>query len=128
VRGLNAQLATISTESAAPVIAATRLRRGNRNSGHGAARMLANAVATARRCGATGEVLVRADSAYFSSAVVAAIREARFSLASAPDSPQRRSSVAVEPGYGLCRTDDAHTRVAAERLAESRGWRGTGTS
>ena len=82
VRGLNAQLATISTETAAPVLAATRLRKGNRNSGHGAARMIADAVATARRCGAAGEVLVRADSAYFNRAVVAAIRTAgaRFSV------------------------------------------------
>lgn len=34
VRGLNAQLATLSTPTAAPVIAATRLRRGSAASAH----------------------------------------------------------------------------------------------
>ena len=40
VKGLNAQLAIVSTPLAAPVIAATRLRKGNIDSGHGAARLI----------------------------------------------------------------------------------------
>lgn len=39
VRGLNAQLATVSTEPAAPAIVAARLRRGAAASAHGAVRM-----------------------------------------------------------------------------------------
>jgi hypothetical protein len=82
IRGLNAQLATISTTDSAPVIAATRLRRGAAPSAQGAVRMLRDAIATARRCGASGQILVRADSAYCSSAIVQAVSKAgaRFSV------------------------------------------------
>jgi hypothetical protein len=82
IRGLNAQLATISTPEAAPVIAATRLRRGAAPSSHGAVRMIRDAIATARRCGAGDQILVRADSAYCSSAILKAVSkaEARFSV------------------------------------------------
>ncbi len=82
VRGLNAQLATISTPGSAPVIAATRLRRGAAPSAHGAVRMIRDAIVTARRCGATGPILVRADSAYCSSRVLKAVAKAgaRFSV------------------------------------------------
>lgn len=69
VRGLNAQLATISTftdgRTSAPVIARARLRRGNVASHTGAGRLLAQAIRTARSAGASGPVLVRADSAYY---------------------------------------------------------------
>ena len=50
IKGLNALIATVSTPSAAPVIAATRLRRGAAYSGHGATGLVADAIATARRC------------------------------------------------------------------------------
>ena len=76
IRGLNAQLATLSTADSAPVIAATRLRRGAAGSAHGAVRMLRDAIATARRCGAAGQILVRADSAYCSSAILQAVSTA----------------------------------------------------
>jgi DDE family transposase len=59
VNGLNALITTLS----APVIAATRLWRGSVNSARGAARLLADALACARRTGANGLVIVRADSA-----------------------------------------------------------------
>ncbi|MDP9433838.1 MAG: IS1380 family transposase, partial [Actinomycetota bacterium] len=70
VKGLNALIATVSTPTAAPVIAATRLRRGSVNSARGAARLVADALVTARACGAGGPtsaglVLLRADSAFF---------------------------------------------------------------
>ena len=82
IRGLNAQLATISTAEAAPVIAATRLRRGAAPSAHGAVRMIRDAITTARRCGAGDNILVRADSAYCSSAILQAVSKAgaRFSV------------------------------------------------
>ncbi len=76
VRGLNAQAATISTPEAAPVLAATRLRKGSRNCGHGAPRMIRETTATAKRCGANGRILFRADTAYCSAKAVAAIRKA----------------------------------------------------
>src|SRR4051794_31472424 len=52
VKGLNALLAVLSTPTSAPVIAATRLRKGSTNSARGAGKLLADALATARRAGA----------------------------------------------------------------------------
>ncbi|MCX2711704.1 IS1380 family transposase [Mycolicibacterium sp. J2] len=81
-KGLSPLITTVSTAAAAPMIAGARLRAGKTNSGKGAARMIAQAVATARGAGANGEILVRGDSAYGNSTVVNACRRAgaRFSL------------------------------------------------
>jgi hypothetical protein len=82
VKGLNALLATVSTPLSAPVIAATRLRKGATNSVRGAAKLLAEALATAARAGATGLITVRADSAFYSYPIIATARRAgaRFSV------------------------------------------------
>ena len=79
---MNALLGIVSTPTAAPVIVATRLRRGSTNSPRGAARLVADALVTARKAGATGALTVRCDSAYYGHAMVAAARRggARFSL------------------------------------------------
>lgn len=81
-KGLSPLITTISTQSGAPVIAGARLRAGKTNSGKGAARMIAQAVATARAAGASGQIVVRGDSAYGNGVAVAACRRAgaRFSL------------------------------------------------
>lgn len=71
VRGLNAQLAVLSTPVAAPVIARARLRRGNVASATGAGRLLAQAITTARSAGVRSQILARADSAYYGHAFVA---------------------------------------------------------
>ncbi len=63
IKGLNALLAAVATPISAPLIAATRLRQGSTHSARGAAKLLADALATVGRCGATGLVIVRADSA-----------------------------------------------------------------
>ncbi|WP_109474866.1 IS1380 family transposase [Ornithinimicrobium cavernae] len=69
VRGLNALLATVSTDQAAPVIVAQRLRKGSVGSPRGADRLVADALATVARMrdGNHGSrpVLVRADSAFY---------------------------------------------------------------
>ena len=70
VRGLNVQVATVSTPLAAPVIAQARLRRGNTASATGAARLLAQAITTARAAGVRSRILARADSAYYGWAFV----------------------------------------------------------
>ena len=82
VKGLNALLAVISTPLSAPLIAAARLRKGSTNSARGAGRLLTDALATARRAGAVGLLLVRADSAVYGHDIVAACRRAgaRFSI------------------------------------------------
>ena len=77
VKGLNAQLAVLSSPTCAPVIAAARLRKGNAISGHGAARLIGDAVAAARAAGVTGQVMVRADSGYYRRDVIAAAVRAK---------------------------------------------------
>jgi hypothetical protein len=69
-KGLSPLATTISTDTAAPVVAGIRLRAGKAGSGKGAASMVTEAIGTARAAGATGEILVRGDSAYGTSAVV----------------------------------------------------------
>ncbi len=96
VRGLNALAATISTPLAAPVIAATRLRGGNAASARGAASLASRAIATARDCGCTGTIIVRADSAFYTAAVIGAIRRggARFSV-TVPVNASIRAAIAA---------------------------------
>lgn len=75
VRGLNALLATVTTEHAAPIIAAQRLRKGPCGSPRGAARIVADTLATVRRLrdsDATGKVLLRADSAFYGHPTISA--------------------------------------------------------
>jgi hypothetical protein len=81
-KGLSPLATTISTEHGAPVVAGIRLRAGRAGSAKGAASMVADAIRTARAAGATGEILVRGDSAYGNSAVVNACLRAgaRFSF------------------------------------------------
>jgi hypothetical protein len=96
VRGLNALAAVISTPLSAPVIAATRLRGGNAASARGAASLAVQAILTARDCGCTGTVMVRLDSAYYSAAVIGAVRGqgARFSV-TVPMNASIRAAIAA---------------------------------
>jgi hypothetical protein len=81
-KGLSPLATTISTADGAPVIAGIRLRAGRAGSGKGAASMVAEAIRTARAAGASGEILVRGDSAYGVGPVVTACLKAgvRFSV------------------------------------------------
>lgn len=74
VRGLNAQLATVTTSASAPVIVAQRLRKGQTGSPRGAARLIGDALATTGRMQGMGgaRMLMRADSAYYGHAAVQA--------------------------------------------------------
>ncbi len=83
-RGLSPLAVTISTETAAPVLAGVRLRAGRAGSAKGAATMVTEGINTAKAAGARAEdILVRGDCAYCSGKVVAAVvnAEARFSFA-----------------------------------------------
>ena len=105
VKGLNALIATVSSPICAPVIVATRLRRGATNSARGAARMVADAIATARRAGAgagsgsrpEGLVVVRADSAFYCADVIGAARRggARFSVTARHDPAVTRAIASI---------------------------------
>ncbi|WP_344382963.1 IS1380 family transposase, partial [Georgenia ruanii] len=95
VRGLNIQLATLSTEMAAPVIARARLRRGNVASHTGAGQLLAQALGTARAAGVSGQVLCRADSAYYGHAFVGtALRHGAWFSVTARMNPQVKATIA----------------------------------
>jgi hypothetical protein len=98
VKGLNAQLATISTEQAAPVIVGARLRRGAAASAHGAVRLVRDALTTTRRAGVTGQILVRADSAYYQHGFVTAVTKAGacFSVGARQDSAVRRAIASID--------------------------------
>ncbi len=77
VRGLNFQIAALSTPLVAPVVAAARLRKGNIASHQGFGRLLTQAVTTSRRAGVTGQIMARADSAHFCHGFVSAALQAK---------------------------------------------------
>ena len=83
-KGLSPLATTISTPTAAPVVAGIRLRAGKANSGRGADSMVKEAVGTARAAGASGKILVRGDSAFGVAPVANACLKAgvQFSLVS----------------------------------------------
>jgi hypothetical protein len=106
VKGLNALIATVSTPLSAPVICATRLRKGSTSSARGAARLVADALKAAKAAGAggpdgTGLIVLRADSAFYSYDVIAAARRAmvRFSITA-------RMNPAVTAAIGRIEADD----------------------
>jgi hypothetical protein len=105
-KGLSPLVTTVSTEAGAPVITGARLRAGRAASGKGAARMIAQAVSTARAAGVRGQIVVRGDSAYGTGVVVAACRRAgaRFSLAVAKNRSVAAAITAIP--------DDAWTPVS----------------
>ena len=93
----NAQVAALSSPTCAPVIAAARLRKGNVISGHGAARLIGDAISTARSAGAAGTVMVRADSGYYRQDVIAAAlaAKAQFSVTARMDPAVRKAITAI---------------------------------
>ncbi len=97
VKGLNALLAVVSTPSSAPVIAAARLRKGSTNSARGAHRFVTDALITARKAGATGTLVLRADSAYYGHDVIAAATRqgARFSITARQDQAVRAATATI---------------------------------
>jgi Transposase DDE domain group 1 len=76
-RGLSPLAVTVSTDSAAPVIAGVRLRAGRAGSSKGATSMIVEAINTAIEAGAQPQhILVRGDSAYCAAKVIAAVMKA----------------------------------------------------
>lgn len=98
VKGLNVLLAIISTPTSRPVIAAARLRKGSTNSAKGAHRFVADALITAKKAGATATLVLRADSAFFGSEVIAAIlrRKACFSITARLNPPVRKAIETIQ--------------------------------
>jgi DDE family transposase len=100
LRGYNPLITTLSTPLSAPVIAATRLRAGNAGSARGAASQIAEAITTARSCGATGEIVVRADSAFYTKTVITTCRRRKVR-------------------YSVTTRIDAKIRAACDSIADS---------
>jgi hypothetical protein len=113
LRGLSPLVATISTDIAAPVVAATRLRGGKAGSARGAASLVAEALTTATTARAVGvseretaphalarhaQLLMRADSAFYAGPVISAARrhDARFSVTVSMNSAVRRAINRIE--------------------------------
>jgi hypothetical protein len=102
LRGLSPLVATVSTDTAAPVIAATRLRGGNAGSARGAASLVAEALGVVREVGGGtapspgGVLLLRGGSAFYTGTVVSAARrhDARFSITVSMN-PAVRRAIAV---------------------------------
>jgi hypothetical protein len=97
LRGYNPLIATLCTPQTAPLLAAVRLRGGNAGSARGAASMVTETVGTARSCGATGEIVVRMDSAFYSHQMIWACRNAgaRFSVTVKMDKAIKRAIAAI---------------------------------
>lgn len=97
VKGLNALLGILSTPSSSPVIAAARLRKGSTNSAKGAHRFVADTLVTAKAAGATGMLVLRADSAFYQADVIAAVlrHKACFSVTARMLPPVRKAIDAI---------------------------------
>lgn len=100
LRGLSPLVATICTDIAAPVVAATRLRGGRAGSARGAASLVAEALGVARQVGAGAresarhaQLLLRGDSAFYTATVISAARrhDARFSVTVSMNPAVRRA-------------------------------------
>ena len=119
VKGLNVLAGVVSTPLCRPVIAATRLRGGSASSARAAASLVTEAVTTARRCGATGQVLARLDSGFYSSVVARAIREAgAFFSVTVAMNPHVKAAISTIP-------EDAWTPVRYPRAIwdeQAGGW------
>ncbi|HME76441.1 MAG TPA: IS1380 family transposase, partial [Mycobacterium sp.] len=91
--GLSPQITTLSTATAAPVIAEARLRSGRAASGRAAAAQIKQAIGTARGCRAA-TIMVRGDSAFGTKKVITTCigEGAEFSLSV---SRNRRISAAI---------------------------------
>jgi hypothetical protein len=73
----------LATRAGTGEVLHARLRKGSANSGRGALRFCEELLARVRRAGATGEILIRADSAFYSGKVIAYLeaKGCRYSIA-----------------------------------------------
>jgi hypothetical protein len=100
VRGLNFQVAALSTPLVAPVVAAAGSAGANIASHKGSGRLLTQAVTTSRRAGVTGQIMARADSAHFChSFVAAAIRAKIWYSVTARMNKKIRAAIAAIPDH-----------------------------
>ena len=122
VRGLNVLAAAISTPLAAPVIAAVRLRGGSAASARGAASFLTETIGIARDTGCSGTIVVRMDSAYYSSAAVHAVRRAgAYFSVTAQLNTAVKAAITTIPATAWTRPSPSAERGPAARLSRRAG-------
>ena len=104
-KGLSPLITTLSTATAAPVIAEARLRGGKTGSGRGAARQVKQTISTARTAGAGGKIMLRGDSAFGTKKVIAACLDEgiEFSMTLSRNKRVTKATAAID--------DDAWTPV-----------------
>lgn len=99
IYGLDTLLATLSVPGHAPVIVATRLRSGNADTRRKIASFARQALRTARACGATGTLIVRGDSGFYSAKLITALIKAGavFSITARHSTATGRAIAAIAP-------------------------------
>ena len=97
VRGYHRQLATCAQTGQ---VLMCRLRGGNAGAARGAASLLTETVSRTRNAGATGQLTVRADSAFYSKSMLstAAKFDVRFSITARQDPRVRAAIEAIDEG------------------------------
>lgn len=122
-KGLNTLLALVSTASSAPVIAAARPRKGSANSACGAHRFVTDALRTARWAGASGVLVLRADSAHYGQEVVAAALRLGQRLVHGPAGqgcPQTVSDINDDAWVTIVYTDAADDEPSQQWISDTR--------
>src|SRR5262245_5514969 len=127
--GLSPQITTVSTATAAPVIAEARLRSGKTGSGRAAATQVKQAITTTRRCGASGTIMLRGDSMFGTTKVIGACidEDVEFSLAVTRNPRITKAIEAIdEAAYtpvhypGAVTDPDTGTLISDAEVAETR--------
>jgi Transposase DDE domain group 1 len=101
-----------------------RQRTGKANTARGAPRFVDETIGRVRRAGATGEIVFRADSGFWSAAVLARLRahDVRFSVTVRQTKPVLRAIAAIGEGawVDICYPDSGIAQVAEARLRGDR--------
>jgi hypothetical protein len=101
-----------------------RQRTGRANTARGAPRFVDETIGRVRRAGANGEIVFRADSGFWSAAVLARLRahDVRFSITVRQTKPVLRAIAAIGEGawVDICYPDSGIAQVAETRLRGDR--------
>jgi hypothetical protein len=101
-----------------------RQRTGRANTARGVPRFVDETIGRIRRAGATGEIIFRANSGFWSAAVLAWLRahDVRFSITGRQTKPVRRAIAAIGEGawVDICYPDSGVAQVAETRLRGDR--------
>ncbi len=108
----------LATRADTGEIVHTRMRKGSANSARGAQRFVRETIRRVRRAGATGPIILRADSAFWSNKVIKACRdhEVRFSITVRAT---KTVVAAIDSIHDKAWVDIAYTAGGAAQVAET---------